>query len=285
MRYFCWATLSRLHSGIVFLFCFASFSLSVDSTIEGTPQRSPPSALPSFPFPTDPDDHCESPAISYKDIAPLLSILAKWDCNGKVDTLPIYDPYYCNGAVVRNLSSLGFTLVTNKKEDCYHMWNNHSKQYPSHRALVTNPPYSSDHLERLLSHVFSSDTSSGCVMTGRAWFLLMPVWVHKRKYYRHLIDTELSLSSNKNSDTIIRPFYLVPRKRYVYLPPPGFRKELKSDVHKKSSPFPSMWYVWGGTQKRTEEMIKCFETSEAASRCHLARSRAALRDLRRDIKN
>jgi hypothetical protein len=31
--------------------------------------------------------------------------------------LRIYDPYYCDGSVIRNLAELGFTNVYNKKED------------------------------------------------------------------------------------------------------------------------------------------------------------------------
>ena len=33
--------------------------------------------------------------------------------------LQIYDPYFCAGAVKRNLGHLGFKAVRNENEDCY----------------------------------------------------------------------------------------------------------------------------------------------------------------------
>lgn len=210
---------------------------------------------------------------------------------GRRDTkdLRIYDPYYCNGAVIENLTSLGFPSVYNKKEDCYQTWAS-TTLYPSFDVLVTNPPYSGDHIEKLVHHLTSPR------MTGRPWFLLMPEWVHKKAYF---------LSNTKSQQ--IQPFYLVPKKRYVYLPPKDYRASKKSDVHKKSSPFNSMWYIWGGTREGNDKLMRYFynssgctfpadDTSESVTgpgntsngqrmplsdACELARSKSALRDLRR----
>jgi len=85
-----------------------------------------------FPFPTDPDDHCESPLQAYKDIVPLLE---KVVVN---DELRIYDPYYCDGSVKRNLQTLGFTNVHNVKKDCYQVWSKEGAM-PSFDVLLTNP--------------------------------------------------------------------------------------------------------------------------------------------------
>lgn len=211
---------------------------------------------PEFPFETDADDHCESPLEAYKDIVPFLK-----DCNNRKSPsaeIFIYDPYFCNGAVVNNLKSLGFTNVHNRKEDCYKVWG--SSSYPSHDILVTNPPYSGDHIELLMEHVTSESFGN------RPWMLLMPQWVHKKDYY---------ISKTKR----IRPFYVLPRKRYVYLPPPSFRESKKSDVHKKSSPFVSMWFIWGGTDQQNERWLSTI--SRRTINCDVARSKSALRDLRR----
>jgi hypothetical protein len=99
---------------------------------------------------------------------------------------------------------------------------------------------------------------------------IQSIQVHKHEYY---------IKSTAN----IRPFYLVPRKRYVYTPPKDFREAKKSDVHKKSSPFVSMWYIWGGDDVRNQELIRHFTTSSGGkdSACELARSKSGLRDLRR----
>jgi hypothetical protein len=75
---------------------------------------------------------------------------------------------------------------------------------------------------------------------------------------------------------------LVPHKRYVYLPPKDFRGSKKSDTHKKSSPFVSMWYIWGGSNSRNEQLINTWNRRYGSNgSCDLARSKNALRDLRR----
>jgi hypothetical protein len=102
----------------------------------------PTDGSPQFPFETDSDDHCESPLEAYNDIAPLLQL-----CSGS-NGVSIYDPYYCDGTVVKNLNTLGFPDVYNRKEDCYNVWAS-SKSYPSFNVLVTNPPYSGDHVSVL----------------------------------------------------------------------------------------------------------------------------------------
>ena len=222
-----------------------------------------PTSGPAFPYPINPDDHCETPLQSYKDILPILNELCKSD-GGSTGSVKIYDPYYCDGSVVKHLSSLGFGSVYNKKEDCYAIWK--SKSEPRYDVLLTNPPYSEEHIERLMNHVTSPSFD-------KPWLLLMPQWVHKKDYY-------VKATSNKGAKPL-SPFYIVPKKRYVYLPPPSFREKKDSDVHKKSSPFVSMWYCWGGSDKRNEELMNAIRKSTVSSDCDLARSRSALRDLRR----
>lgn len=222
-----------------------------------------------FPFPTDPDDHCESPLNSYKDIQPILDHLAKSKSKEK---LRIYDPYFCNGLVKENLANIGYTNVYNEKEDAYKTWDDSEKSqpYPEHDVFITNPPYSSDHVDRLIKHLTTSPH-----VAGKPWCLLMPNYVHKKDYYKDILAKK-----GKNG---IQPFYLIPNKRYVYLPPKYFREKKDSDVHKKSSPFVSMWYIWGGTMKMNEKLIHAYQKNGDGN-CDLARTPSALRDLRRKGK-
>lgn len=215
-----------------------------------------------FPYPTDQDDHCESPLEAYQDVVPFLRRLEHVHRSSS-KSFVIYDPYYCDGAVCRNLKQLGFDNVYNKKEDCYEQWKSASNLQVD--VLLTNPPYSGDHIERLLQYVASNHQ--------RPFFLLLPNWVVKKDFYQ-------THTAN------IYPFYLVPRKRYIYLPPKGFRDSRKSDTHKKSAPFVSMWYCWGGNPSMNDELIRLFYSNSAAQdiSCDLARSKSALRDLRRKVK-
>lgn len=202
-----------------------------------------------FPFPSVADDHCESPLEAYQHIAELLKSIPQSE-------LRIYDPYYCDGSVIRHLASLGLPNVYNRNEDCYEAWK--TNKTPKFDVLVTNPPYSGEHIERIVQFA---------VQSKKPWFLLLPQFVHKKDYYRKMTEH-------------IRPFYIVPKKRYVYIPPKEFREAKKSDVHKKSSPFVSMWFCWGGTLSRNESLIRFFYQTNTST-CQLARSRSALRDLRR----
>ena len=80
-----------------------------------------------------------------------------------------------------------------------------------------------------------------------------------------------------------RPLYVIPNKRYIYIPPPGFRAKKLSDTHKKSSPFTSYWYIWGGSEERTD-MLADYFVKKLPSDCDIARTKNNIRDLRRKGK-
>lgn len=211
-------------------------------------KRTPLDDSSAFPFPTDPDDHCETPQVAYNDIAPVLKWL-KGD---------LYDPYYCNGGAKVKLQGMGFT-IRHEKEDCYKVWNSINFD-----ILITNPPYSGDHLDRLIDFSFRSK---------KPFCWLVPEWVHKRPAF----VTALGPSPRTKK----RPLYLSPKKRYIYEPPPSMREAKASDTHKKTAPFHSIWIVWAGTQQLTDDLAKVASTLSAF---RIARSQSQLRDLRRKIK-
>ena len=143
---------------------------------------------PPLTFAADEDDHCETAPEAYRDVAPLLHLLAAH--LGKTPAeLRVYDPYFCNGAVARHLAALGFTSVHNVNEDFYEV--DASGRVPAHDVLLTNPPYSADHPARLLRFI---------ARNGTPWLALMPNWVAARDYYA-------------DGDSGGR-FYIVPKKRY-----------------------------------------------------------------------
>ena len=103
-----------------------------------------------YPYPVDENDHCESPLVAYEDISPILDIIASKIGKTRAQ-LKIYDPYYCEGAMKEHLLALGFSNVYNKKENFYKAIE--SEAYPTYDVLVTNPPYSNDHVPKLLDFV------------------------------------------------------------------------------------------------------------------------------------
>jgi len=157
---------------------------------------------------TQEDDHCETPYEAYQDIEPLLSQLTLKLKKSK-EQLKIYDPYFCQGSVMENLKKLGFTDVYNKKEDFYQVIE--TKKLPLFDVIVTNPPYSADHIERILNF---------CIQSGKPWFLLVPNYVYMKPFYT---------SMTKTANII----YLTPSKRYHYQNP----------LSSETSPFISFWYI------------------------------------------
>ena len=73
----------------------------------------------------------------------------------------------------RHLANLGFTNVYNECEDFYARLR--AQDFPDHDVLLTNPPYSSDHLQKIVRHATAS---------GKPWLLLGPNFVYIKEYYR-----------------------------------------------------------------------------------------------------
>jgi len=203
-------------------------------------QPSVPHPVPQpLAFSAAEDDHCETAPEAYAHIVSLLRLVAR-KRGVPPEELRIWDPYYCNGAVARHLAALGFPHVHNANEDFYARLD--SGDLPEHDVLLTNPPYTHPHPERLLAH---------CAASGTPWLALMPNWVYTKDYYWAALGR-----SHGTADT--QPFYIAPRKRYNYWTPRGRRSDLTSGGAKakthghtnaalgiRTSPFVSFWYCGG----------------------------------------
>lgn len=73
---------------------------------------------------------------------------------------------------------------------------------PDYDILVTNPPYSSDHVEKLLAFVAKS---------SKPWLLLLPNYCYMKDYFAIVQKS-------------CRPFFIAPVKglRYLYTTPKVF---------------------------------------------------------------
>jgi hypothetical protein len=125
----------------------------VDSVvIKGAGNKKQCSAT-DFPYVVDASDHAETPAAAYADIVPVLSSIAAALGKSHSDMV-IFDPFYCQGSVCRNLAALGFTNVVNRKQvpqspETQTFWlmfltfhqDFYSSAIPEYDVLLTNPPY------------------------------------------------------------------------------------------------------------------------------------------------
>jgi hypothetical protein len=167
---------------------------------------------------TDPTDHCETSIRAYLDIKRALEeisyLLPGID---KPAMLKVWDPFFCTGRMKSNMISIGFPNVHNENEDFYTIMQ--SQHYPKHDILLTNPPYSQDHIPRLLQY---------CNESIRApCFLLLPSYVVNKEYF--------SRFDAKDS----KHFFIIPKSgRYTYHNP-----GLDGAKVGRTAPFQSFWYV------------------------------------------
>eukprot|EP01052_Picozoa_sp_SAG31_P019469 SAG31_NODE_1419_length_8430_cov_2.658024_8_plen_239_part_00 len=190
-------------------------------------------------------------AIAYADVAPLLGRYARL-VGTKERNLRIYDPYYCDGAVQRHLHALGFHEVINHKEDFYVQQSTH--QVPSHDVLVTNPPYSGDHLRRIFEFAISTP--------NRPWLLLLPWFVVRKDWYRRAFA---SGGAQENRAVV----YLVPRRRYFFQPPGGLSDKMTGSA-RKTAPFETFWYCSFGTPAMHAKVVAGWQAHEQGRELRLA---------------
>ncbi len=105
------------------------------------------------PFNVDDSDHCETPLTVYQGLKVVLDRLLFLSDKKQRSELIIYYPYYCDGGIKSKFSPLGYTNFINSNRDFYKDVANNSIFECD--ILITNPPYSSDHIEKLLEYVLS----------------------------------------------------------------------------------------------------------------------------------
>jgi len=129
----------------------------------------------SHAFSSDPLDCAETGPKAYEDISELLKQLMELMGTSPADGV-VYDPYFCAGAVVRRLGRLGFEQVVNRNEDFYQVQN--EGRVPKHDIVVTNPPYSGDHVARMCDFL---------VRNNKPFLCLVPVYVLHHPAWRELV--------------------------------------------------------------------------------------------------
>jgi hypothetical protein len=112
-----------------------------------------------------------------------------------VSDVRVYDPYYCHGGTKELLSVCGFKkeFIFNDPVNCYSA--QREKSVPLHDILLSNPPYSGEHIRRALHYAVS---------TSKPWAFLLPSYVFLRPWFQEEIGGQNIL-------------YLAPHQRYSFL--------------------------------------------------------------------
>ena len=94
---------------------------------------------------------------------------------------------------MQNSGQRGFPNVCNKNKNFYKA--TVAGTTPKFDVLMTNPPYSEDHMEKILRF---------CVSCSKPWFLLVPTYVYANECYDKVMG---------EADT--EPFFVAPKYRYA----------------------------------------------------------------------
>lgn len=265
--------------------------------------------LSQWAFATNYNDHFETPHEAYVHIRPLLAAIAlrraqptvhgqkrkRGDdspsaerSSAALEQLIVYDPYYCQGAVCDALAALGLqrSNVLNANRDFYA--DVAAGTTPTHDVLVTNPPYSADHKQKLLEFLLAPHLArAACRASGGTappspcvpFMLLMPAWLAATDYWHAFVE-RLAEARGKPSDADgAQParkleqragvFYVSPTTRYAFSHP-------EATGH-ATSPFHSVWFCGGFSSKALRrEALAALRPLRAARDVEIFRSSSML---------
>jgi len=162
--------------------------------------------LPNWPFDAHVGDHFETSLAAYEDIVRLLQFAARAKARrhgrpavGAEAKLRIYDPYFCSGRMPKLLRELGFPRVINRCRDFYR--DAAEDALPRFDVLLTNPPYSGDHKERLFDFIVERQRRAGTLGYPEPFFVLLPSWTVGKVFYRKFIN-KLAKLNNSNASSL-----------------------------------------------------------------------------------
>jgi hypothetical protein len=189
-------------------------------------------------FTTNVLDHCETPHVAYEHLREFLNAIgAAMKIRPPITTnLRIWDPFYCDGSMKRIFSDMGFTNVIHENQDFYQLVQ--EKKIPPHDILITNPPYSDDHIHRLLDFVVKVQ-----IPNQRPSCLLLPNWVSRQPDYAARFVSPITANNNNNNKSEL--FYLSPIEPYSYQMPSWVGGDRPDHVGEsgKTTPYLSSWYL------------------------------------------
>jgi hypothetical protein len=131
------------------------------------------------------------------------------------------------------LNDIGYTNVVHENADFYGLITR--GDFPRHDVLVTNPPYSEDHIGRLLDYVVSTEIP----IHERPVCLLLPNWVSRKAEYESTFVAPLTSMG-------FELLYLGPLVPYKYAMPSFVTMEERPDhvgTNGETMPYLSSWYM------------------------------------------
>lgn len=246
--------------------------------------------LAQWAFDTEYSDHFETPRRAYADVLPLLEAVA---ARSALARLVVYDPYYCQGRVKKLLRELGCENVVNANRDFYA--DVAAASVPAHDCLLTNPPYSAEHKQKLLAFLVAEQRAYWGVPAAeggggrepaptkrrrtqaraggalpKPFLLLMPAWAAKSEYWRAFLRQLAALrhqsvgaaEDGEEGGALERAagvFYACPTTG-------AYQFEHPQATQRSACPFFSVWFCGGwavdGDRRAAIKALKCAQGVE-----------------------
>lgn len=226
----------------------------------------------THPFRANFNDHFETSFKAIRDVSSVVNEYRQILKPSAPETFTIYDPYYCSGTVVDEWHRVGISKVIHENRDFYADIANGT--VPQYDMLVTNPPFSDDHIQRLMDFLLSQK---------KPWCFLAPEYVASKEWYIRMIRDRCAISSSHGQRGTVQPapfalppflsaapvveertptlqpepYYLVPPERYDFKHPLG--------VGHDRSHFKSIWYISGGPHSALIKRGACIQLLNGSS--------------------
>lgn len=156
--------------------------------------------------------------------------------------LRVYDPYFCTGRAAGLLGGLGFPRVNHEQRDFYA--DVESGSVPSHHVLVTNPPYSGDHKERLLEIILGWQRRAHGRGVPAPFLLLLPSWSAGKKFFRRFVASlSAAVGGAEAAESGAQVFYVC--RRGSRGEPAKYEFDHVAGAGKKTCPFFGLWFCGG----------------------------------------
>lgn len=155
----------------------------------------PPAARLHHPFKANFNDHFETSREALQDIYVVVEELRSLTRPSTPDSFTIYDPYFCVGGVVQHWASLGVSNVLHANRDFYADIENGTVPGPFD-MIVTNPPFSEDHILRMLRFLTSQT---------QPWAFVAPDYIATKPWYVQFLQESFSPAPPTGKGDITAP--------------------------------------------------------------------------------
>lgn len=146
-------------------------------------------------FKTNFNDHFETSAAALQHVLPVVAELRHLTRPSTPELFSLYDPYYCSGTVATHWAALGIERFLHANRDFYADIAAGTVPGP-YDMIVTNPPFSEDHIQRLMNFLVSQDIP---------WAFLAPDYIAGKEWYQSFVKKHFTPATHTAKGNVGAP--------------------------------------------------------------------------------